>query len=503
MIVEDEVVIAQDLERRLEGMGLDVVAIAHSAEDALRAACETRPILVLMDIGLGGDDGLTTAEKLQREVDCAVVFVTGYADSETLARIGGLTSAVYVSKPFSDPVLRASVRLALFRHYADKERRRVEQERSLAEARLRAVLDHTVDGVVSLDHEQRIVVFSRGAQLQFGYADAEVLGHPLDLLLAPSEQDRSARVERLLVGDGLTNTRLVREMGQRKDGSAFPIEISVSHLPNSNDRPSILCVRDTTERDRLEGRLKLVEQLQIVGSLSASMTHEFNNVLTAVESNAFCLGTYLPLQGRQYLDALAGAVDRGRALSRQLLRLNSAGSAQDVSVSIDVNESIHNLQRLLHRTLRKNVQVDLQLGADAGAVLAHEYAIEHVVLNLVHNARDAMPVGGKVTIATGSLDVRGVEQFQALEPGLYGTVSVTDQGEGISSTIAPRLFEPFMTTKPPGAGLGLGLHISRAIARRSGGDLWVGELKPCGSVFTLALKRASSGASQSSTESTS
>ncbi len=491
LIVEDEVVVARDLKRRLDAMGLHVVGTAHGALDAVKFARDTRPDLVLMDIGLGGDDGLTVGEKVQEEVDCALMFVTGYADTDTLARVGGLTSTVYVSKPFSDPVLRASIRLALFRHFADKERRVAQQECSLAEARLRAVLDQTADGVVSLDHEQRIVVFSKGAQQQFGYSAEEVLGDPVDRLLAPNGQVLSERVTGLLVGQSPASAaRLVRETGRRKDGSVFSMEISVSHLPESTDQPSILCIRDVTERDRLESRLRIVEQLQIVGSLSASMTHEFNNVLTAVESNAFMLGSFLPPDGLPYLDALSGAVDRGRALSRQLLRLSAAGDAHDVTVCIDVNERIKNLQSLFRRTLRKNIELELKLGPEAGAVSAHEYAIEHVLLNLINNARDAMPVGGKVVIATSRLEVAPEDRQHALEPGGYAMVSVTDEGDGVSPTIANRLFEPFTSTKAPGTGIGLGLHISRAIARRCGGDLWFEDGENVGSIFTLALKRA-------------
>ncbi|MGZ6096348.1 MAG: response regulator, partial [Polyangiales bacterium] len=174
MIVEDERIVALELEDRLRRMGYDVVGSFGSGEQAVRAAPDLAPELAVLDIRLAGSmDGVDVAEDLKRRLDLAIVFLSAYADDETVSRVKATEPLGYVLKPFEERALQATIETALFRHRAERERRLADEARRAAEARWVAILENSADAIVSIDASEQITVFNRAAERMFGWSSAE------------------------------------------------------------------------------------------------------------------------------------------------------------------------------------------------------------------------------------------------------------------------------------------------------------------------------------------
>ncbi len=497
LVVEDEGIVAMELEALLEQAGYSICGVVTTGEQALALAQEVRPDLVIMDIRLRGKlDGIDTAQTLQETLKPAIVFLTAYSDSTTLARAKVIEPFGYVLKPFNRRALLATVQLALFRHRAEKERQEARELAERAETRLAVVLDHSHDGIVTVDTEQNIIIFNRGAQRIFGYGADEVLGKPVTELLpesaTPAHHAHLARFfDAPRTGRDLSGVREV--LGRRKNGDIFPAEISISLVPLSQGVAATACIRDVSERNRYEKQVSHAERMHAVGRLAASVVHEFNNLLTALQANAQLLKSHVAGTGDDYIEEVFGIVHRGMALTRHLLAFTRSQDEKRVTRIVEINRVVERVEPLLQRLLPGKIKLHLDLHADAGYVYVDEYFFEQVVMNLVLNARDAMPLGGIVGVKTYNVNTARAALGQSnadLPRGAYALIEVTDSGAGIPPDIRDKVFEPFFTTKPAGLGTGLGLSTVRQIVRRLGGDVWFESPDAGGTVFRVALPDA-------------
>lgn len=490
LIVEDEAIVAMEISDRLTSMGYAVIGPASTGSAAIELALAEHPDIVLMDVRLKGSmDGPEAAALIREKLDVPFVFLTAYADDATLARVKRIEPHAYIIKPLEERSLAITLHLALHRHRAAQERAIAEQARRKSEARYRAVLDNSHDGIVCLDDARRITVFNKGAERIFGYSSEEMLGQTLDALIPDDVRDRHRAHFDGFQNAGATARAMGTSLevrGRRSTGEVFPAEVSISRLDFEGERLMTACIRDVSDRQALEEQFTRAQKMEAVGRLAASVAHDFNNLLAAVQSNVYLLRSEAPPTLTEYVMEIGAAVERGVALTRQLLSFSRPQPAS--RQTLDAADLVSGAESLLRRLVREDVVLRTEL-MPSGRMLVDRNLMEQVLMNLVVNARDAMPHGGELVIRTSVETVRAGEPGRpySLPIGTYVRLSVSDTGTGIPEGLEEKVFEPFFTTKPPGLGTGLGLSTVRAIIRRSGGDVRIERSKGPGTTFVALL----------------
>jgi PAS domain S-box-containing protein len=360
-------------------------------------------------------------------------------------------------------------------------------ELNVAYRRFRAITDSASDAIVSVDAGGRIVFWNPRAATVFGYSDAEVLGEDLTMLVPEELRDEcAAALDRLADGETKWLGRAFESVARCRDGSRVPVEISVSRWSTDAEVFHTGIIRDMTERQQAaealkqrEDQLRQAQKMEAVGRLAGGVAHDFNNLLTAILGYADLLLEQLP-EGDSVRPRVLEIQKAGRAaasLTRDLLAFSRKQVLQPVV--LDLNAVIRNTESLITRLVGEDVTVVVSLDHALGSVRADPGQIGQVLLNLAVNARDAMPDGGQLTIAT-----RGAQGNAAAGEAL---LTVTDTGRGMTESVRARIFEPFFTTKAVGHGTGLGLATVYGIIQQSEGRIWVDSTPGEGTTFSVAF----------------
>lgn len=323
----------------------------------------------------------------------------------------------------------------------------------------------------------------------FGYSPAEMIGRTvfeLGLWTDPDDRDRLiARV--LTAGTQATAEAAMR----RKSGEVRRAQVSMEavRLPGIADPLVMTALVDVTERRQLEAQLLQAQKMEAIGRLAGGVAHDFNNVLSVIQGYAELLLVQAGEIHRSKLEQILRATQRATGLTRQLLAF-SRKQIVDPKV-VDLGALVADVQTLVGRLLGEDIELDIEAEAGLGQVRVDPGQLEQVVVNLCVNARDAMPTGGSLRIATSNveLDAASLVGHEPLEPGRYVRLVVSDTGNGIAEDLLPKIFEPFFTTKEPGKGTGLGLAMVYGIVRQAGGAVWVDSRVGEGSRFTICLPR--------------
>jgi signal transduction histidine kinase len=262
-------------------------------------------------------------------------------------------------------------------------------------------------------------------------------------------------------------------IGRRKDGSTFPMDLSVGEAKQDGSSIFVGVIHDLTDRKRTEAQLIQAQKMEAVGQLSGGIAHDFNNLLTVIVGNAEHLSEQL--SARQDLKRLAedicNAGERGAELTQRLLAFGRKQLLRPVET--ECNKLLDSIHKLLRRTLREDVEVTTQLDPELRVAFADPSQLESAILNLALNAQDAMSSGGRLIISTAnaSLDNREHNIHPDVRDGAYVVIAVTDNGEGMPKAVLDRAFEPFFTTKEVGKGSGLGLSMVYGFAKQSNGHV--------------------------------
>jgi|CXWL01.1.fsa_nt_gi PAS domain S-box-containing protein len=276
---------------------------------------------------------------------------------------------------------------------------------------------------------------------------------------------------------------------RKRDGSVIEVEVSSSGLIFRGRPARLVLALDVTEKRSLQSQLLLAQKMESVGRLAGGIAHDFNNLLGIMMGSGDLIRRQLPAGSplRRHADDLLAAADRAAGLTRQLLAFSRRQVLQPRA--LDLNRVVADVEKMLRRLIGEDVELVTRLSPAVGVVLADAGQLEQVIMNLVVNARDALPQGGRIVIETTDtlLDTRAAERLLDAAPGRYAALVVRDNGHGIPPDVLSRIFEPFFTTKESGRGTGLGLSTVHGIVRQSGGQITVASTPGEGSVFTVLL----------------
>ncbi|MEO8433093.1 MAG: ATP-binding protein, partial [Acidobacteriota bacterium] len=323
-----------------------------------------------------------------------------------------------------------------------------------------------------------------------GYSRDDLQTIALADVTAPGEGEKEYYEQ---MAAGTLNRHVIDEKRFRKKDGTFVwarVNMSVHRDTHGEAQHFISVIEDITERRTLEAQVRQSSKMDAIGQLASGVAHDFNNLLTVILGFADLIAadSALPESHAEEIGEIIKAAQRATGLTRQLLAFSRQQVLQ--TAPLDVNGLITDMTGMLGRLIGANVEIELDLSPDVSPALADRGQIEQVVMNLVVNARDAMPGGGRVTIETRDVELDNtVFHEQKVSPGSYVMLAVTDHGVGMSAETQSRLFEPFFTTKETGKGTGLGLSTTYGIVKQSKGYVWVYSELGMGTVFRVYLPR--------------
>ena len=359
-----------------------------------------------------------------------------------------------------------------------------------SEARFRSLIEHSSDIIGITDEDGRIRYVSPSVRTVLGYEPEPMIGQKLAERVHPDDLAAAREVRiRALESPGEVVTVELRV--QHADGSWHTFRVRLqSRLDDPAVRGIVINSLDITTARRLEAQLLQSQKMEAVGRLAGGVAHDFNNILTAVQGHATLLSEELPPDSplRADVEQIQRSAERAASLTRHLLAFSRLQMLQPKV--LDVNAIVVETQKMLLRLIGEDVELVTRLDPEIGRIRADPAQVQQILMNLVVNARDAMPSGGRVEIRTGhaSFDQRYTSRFgYTVAPGRYVLLAVSDTGSGIAPDVLDHIFEPFFTTKEVGRGTGLGLSSVYGTVKQSGGYIWVDTTPGTGCTFRVYL----------------
>ena len=380
-------------------------------------------------------------------------------------------------------LLQRAVRYAIESHRARVSLGQFEQ-------RFNDLFENTSDILFTLDLQGRVTSVNKAAENIFGWSRSDAMQMNIKSLVAP---------EFVSVCTEMMGRILKEEPPQHfeiglidKQGRKIVLEVSARLIRLDGKKAGIQGIaRDVTERRHLENVVRQSQKLEAVGRLSGGLAHDFNNLLCVISGHSELLAEQLESDSAAIKSVMQirKATDSAASLTRQLLAFSRRQVIHPQVV--DLNSIVTETEQLLGRLVDENIEFYTSLGPTLGHVLVDPVQMEQVILNLVLNARDSMPQGGKLTIGTSNVDMADAHRSRhsLIPAGQYVLLSITDTGVGMNEETQSRIFEPFYTTKEFGKGTGLGLATVYGIVKQSGGYIWVYSEEGRGTTFKIYLPR--------------
>jgi two-component system cell cycle sensor histidine kinase/response regulator CckA len=506
LIVDNERLNRQLLEVMLAPEGF-LVQTAASGEEALAMVAQQPPDLILLDILMPGIDGYQVTSTIKGHLatkNIPVIMVTDLDDRHS--RMLGLSAGAedFLTKPVDRAELcvrvRNLLRLKAYGDYHDNYTQMLEGEVGSRTADLveserlyRSTFDAAPVGIAHVGFNgQWLRVNQRLCDL-LGYSRQELQSFAVRDLMRSEEVAGEDEAFRQLAAGTLDRHVVDERQFRRRDGSLIwaSVNTSIHRDSEGHSQHFISVIEDITQRRTLEAQFRQANKMDAIGQLASGVAHDFNNLLTVILGFAELVnadGAMSSQQGKD-LGEIVKAAQRASGLTKQLL----AFSRQQVlhTAPLDVNGLITNMTGMLGRLIGEHIEVTLSLAANLSLALADRGQLEQVVMNLVVNARDAMPGGGRLTIETSDIELdASAFHHEVIVPGPYVMLAITDTGSGMSKETQRRLFEPFFTTKDTGKGTGLGLSTTYGIIKQSKGYILVHSEPGRGTTFNVYLPRS-------------
>jgi two-component system cell cycle sensor histidine kinase/response regulator CckA len=447
LLVEDEVLVALDLKRRLEGMGFEVAGQASTGEEAIRKTTDLKPALVLMDIGLGGViDGIEATETIRRRLDVPVVYLSSSSDDAVIKRARATDHHGFVQKPIKDRELRVAIEMALYRFKAEAV---IREGREWFMAALGAIRE----AAVSDDKTAALGLVESAMEHLAGWKAEEARGKPMTEMM-----------------QYLREAALTLPSAAARGGTGGRDPQRQAHQQQAHQQQ--------TQKSKMEA----------IGRLAAGVAHDFNNHLTAIigYSNLALMKSTGSDPGRDDIVQIKEAGEKASELTQQLLAFSRRQMLTPTVV--DLGELTRGMSKLLERVIGGDIEVRTGGDKPLWPVKVDLGQMEQVLMNLAVHARDAMPHGGKLMVETRNLELTPGEEppEEGMAPGRYVQLGVSDSGPGLDEETRAHLFEPFFE-KGRAKGTGLGLASVYGIVVQSGGHLTVDAFPGMGTSFRIFL----------------
>jgi two-component system cell cycle sensor histidine kinase/response regulator CckA len=483
---QDVTLLRKQLERAGYSPSVDIV----SEPEEFLSALHSKPYdIVLADYNLpkwSGADALRLLRQENNEIP--FILVTGTVGEETAVECIKMGATDYVLKDHLGRLSQA-VRRALQERITRGERRQAEQNRD----RLAAIVESSEDAIISMTLDGAIVSWNTGAARIYGYSAEEIRGKAFSQLFAPNSfHELEAALERLRSGQ---STERYRTAGTTRSGSAIHVALTTSPIrePDGAISGGSAIIRDITQHCFLEEQLRHSQKMDAIGRLAGGVAHDFNNLLTVI------LGYASLLQKRVEPDSplhktvgeIRRAAQQAALLTGQLLAFSRKQFSEPRDM--DLNVLVEEMQGMLERLIGEDIDLVVLKSGCLPPVKADTGQISQVIMNLLANARDSMPMGGKIVIETGEVlkHQQDVGNLGIHPAGRYVTISVTDNGSGMDVETQSHIFEPFFTTKDPGKGTGLGLATVYGIVQQHGGWIDVSSTLDKGTTFKIYMPATS------------
>ncbi len=485
------------------GKPLRVLMVEDSEDDAL---------LVLRELRAAGYD-LTHAR-----VDYSMPHFSGTAALAMLRQRGLDVPYICVSGTITEELAVAAMKAGAHDYVTKGQLKRLLPaiERELREAQGRATLrateasfatlvEHAPVGIYRSSPEGRFLSVNAAVVRMLGY---ETAAEVLNLDMARDVYADAAERQRLVERDTYSDRQYdnVEATWKRRDGRLLTVQLSVRAVRNAAGRVDYYetFVRDVTDQRRLQQQVLQSQKMEAVGRLAGGVAHDFNNLLTVITSYSdLLLEDLAPGDAkRDDLEQVRKAADGAAALTRQLLAFSRQQVVEPRVVSL--NTVVEGLQKILRRVIGEDIEVTIALAPDLESVRADVGQLEQVLMNLVVNARDAMPTGGRLTVETANVehDPEYARDREAAAVRRFAMLAVTDTGCGMDEATKARIFEPFFTTKETGKGTGLGLATVYGIVKQAGGFIWVYSEPGQGTSFKIYLPAVDATAERTTAAST-
>ncbi len=502
LIVDDNPANLEMLLEFLADAGFTVL-VAEDGESAIAGAEYAPPDMILLDILMPVMDGFETCRRLKANPltqDIPIIFMT--ALTETVDKVKGLSLGAvdYVTKPLEHEEVLARIELHLKLRNLTKtlqgQNQRLEKEiceRKQAEQKIReqaALLDITTDAILVRDFDNQISFWNQGAEHLYGWQATEVIGKNINqLLYRPDLLPQLHNVQKSLTEHGYWQGELEQVTKQDKK---ILVASRWTLMRDQDGQPkSILTVNtDITEKKQLESQFLRTQRLESLGTLAGGIAHDLNNILTPILSAAQLLQLKDPNSdewSQQMFRMIEVNTKRGSALVKQALQF--ARGVDGKRTIVLFGNLFSEIEQIVHSTFPKSIEFSLNIQSDLWAVIGDGTHLHQLLMNLIVNARDAMPNGGTLSVSAKNLLIDEQYAWMNLEAnvGPYIVITVADTGIGMQPEILDRIFEPFFTTKEVGKSTGLGLSTVRGIIKSHGGFINVHSEIGKGTEFKLLL----------------
>ena len=365
------------------------------------------------------------------------------------------------------------------------ERKRVEQQQQ----RLVKVIEQVSEGIIITDTDGIIQYVNPAEEIISGYSGSELIGRSFDVFQSVHQSENFITDMWETIKSGRVWSG--KFVNRKKDGTEYHVQKNISPVyDESGNLTNFVAIKhDVTGQLALEKQLLHSQKMEAIGTLASGIAHDFNNILQVVLGHAEQLedDDEMPLRLKEQLGTLTGATLNGAELVKRLMLFSR--KAETNPRPLDINEQILQIKKLLYRTIHKNIEIEIVPSKEIDPIKADPIQIEQVIMNLVLNARDAMPMGGKITLETAnvSLDSAFCANHVGVSPGRFVSLRISDNGSGIPEDVLPHIFEPFFTTKAPGHGTGLGLSTVHWIVNSQGGIVTCESKSGLGTTFNVYL----------------
>lgn len=496
LIIDDEVGPREALRMILKDRYY--IKTASSAEEGLSYLSTGEYGLVILDIKMPNMDGITALKEIKRLYpDIEVLMVTAYASLETARNAVQFGAIDYMIKPFDMNYVLKIVDKGIRKRRSHKEHTeehaRLQElvhertkELKITEQMLWELFQNANDGIIIMDETGSIITANQKACEIYGYNVDELFGKNVNVL--ESEKTRKLwqeRLVRLLRGDSL----LFETEYYKRDGTKVYLEISARAI-NLDDRLLIQSFqRDITEKKRLHSMLLHSQKMESIGTLAGGIAHDFNTILTSVYGYAELIlaSEAVSPEAEKMLRTISSAAKQGSDMTSKLL---SFARKREIELKpFSINMTVKETVDIVSSMIPASISLRTTLNDTLPEIEGDSEQIKQVIMNLIINARDAMPDGGELMLETGLVELRnGVLHIPAdVRKGQYLYLNVRDTGIGIPEESINRIFEPFYTTKGYGRGTGLGLAMAYGIIKEHGGYIAVDSKKGHGSAFSIYL----------------